>query len=115
MELETTATKSSKPRRQKRSGTIRQLASGLWQSIARPKGQPTQSKTFFNKEDGERWLREIYSAVDKGAFVSTVSACSGRIYPHHERRAWGLFRTDCRPMGADSFLCKGTEAHIQHK
>ncbi len=78
MDLETTTTntadKAKRPRRQKRSGTIRQLASGLHQAIARPKGKPTQSKTFFNKEDGERWLRDIYSAVDKGAFVSTVRA-----------------------------------------
>ncbi len=70
----TTVTKTIKPRRQKRSGTIRLLESGLWQSIARPRGQPVQSKTFFNKEDGERWLRDIYNAVDKGAFVSTVRA-----------------------------------------
>lgn len=69
-----TTTKKAKPRRQKRSGTMRLLASGLWQAIARPRGQPVQSKTFFNKEDGERWLRDIYSAIDKGAFVSTVRA-----------------------------------------
>lgn len=73
MAIETTI-KTKKPRRQKRSGTIRVLESGLWQAIARPKGLPTQSKTFFNKEDGERWLRNIYNAVDKGAFVSTVRA-----------------------------------------
>ncbi len=64
----------NKPRRQKRAGTIRLRDSGLWQAIARPQGMPQQSKTFFTKTDGERWLRDVYSAVDKSAFVSTVRA-----------------------------------------
>lgn len=68
------STQKKKDRRPKRSGTIRMRESGLYQAIVRRRGQPAMSKTFFNKEDAERWARAAQVEIDRGSFVSSRRA-----------------------------------------
>ncbi len=54
--------------------TITKRASGLYQVKIRHKGYPVQSKTFFTKEDAQKWARQVEVEMDKGSFVNSNSA-----------------------------------------
>lgn len=66
--------KDVKPRRQKRTGSVRQRDSGYWQAVVRRRGQPQQSKTFRTKTEAEEWARQVEAAIDKGSYVSAAAA-----------------------------------------
>ncbi len=47
---------------------------GKWQARIVRKGQQPVSKTFSNKQDAERWARQVETQIDRGCFISTATA-----------------------------------------
>jgi len=64
----------TKSRRQKKSGTVRQLESGGWQAIVRRKGHKQESHTFRTKTEADKWARRIQTEIDNGSFISAAEA-----------------------------------------
>ena len=47
---------------------------GNWQARVRRLGQQPISKSFQNKQDAERWARQIEADIDKGSYTNVVLA-----------------------------------------
>jgi len=47
---------------------------GKWQARVQVKGYTTQSKTFINKVDAERWARQVEVEIQKGSYTNLVLA-----------------------------------------
>lgn len=45
-----------------------------WHVRVRRVGQPTVAKTFFTKQDAEKWARSIEIEIDRGTFINTSYA-----------------------------------------
>lgn len=54
--------------------TIRKRGEYQWEAQVRKKGYPSQTKTFKNKADAERWARQVETEMDRGVFVSRFEA-----------------------------------------
>ena len=49
--------------------TIRKRGELSWEAQVRRQGFPSQTKTFLYRQDAERWVRQVESEMDRGAFV----------------------------------------------
>lgn len=49
--------------------TIRKRGELSWEAQVRRQGFPSQTKTFIYRQDAERWVRQVESEMDRGAFV----------------------------------------------
>lgn len=47
---------------------------GRWQARVRRKGQEPVSKSFQNKEDAQRWARQVEAEIDKGSYANIALA-----------------------------------------
>lgn len=47
---------------------------GKWQARITRKGQPSVAKSFHNKQDAEKWARQLESEMDKGCYTNTLLA-----------------------------------------
>lgn len=54
--------------------TLRKRGEYQWEAQVRKKGYPSQTKTFNNKADAERWARQVETEMDRGMFVSRSEA-----------------------------------------
>ncbi len=54
--------------------TITQRDNGKWQAKVRPKGYPSQSKTFLTRKDAEGWARSIETEQDRGLYIQRSNA-----------------------------------------
>jgi len=61
-----------------------------WQAKIRKKGYPEQSKTFRTKAAAERWANLIESEMERGVFISTITA---------EQTLFGALCTSSEPFG----------------
>lgn len=48
--------------------------SGKWQARVQLQGHPSQTKTFINKADAERWARQVEVDIQKGSYTNLVLA-----------------------------------------
>lgn len=54
--------------------SIRKLSSGKWNVQVRKLGYPTQTKSFNEHKDAQRWAKSVETDMDKGVFVDRSSA-----------------------------------------
>jgi len=54
--------------------TIRKKGNLQWHVQVRKKGYPTQTRTFTNKADAERWAKETEVAIERGLFFDRTKA-----------------------------------------
>ncbi len=47
---------------------------GKWQARVRRLGQQPITKSFQNKQDAERWARQVETDIDKGSYTNVVLA-----------------------------------------
>jgi hypothetical protein len=47
---------------------------GKWQARITRKGQQAVAKSFSNKQDAEKWARQLESEMDKGCYTNLVLA-----------------------------------------
>jgi len=47
---------------------------GKWQARITRKGQQAIAKSFLNKQDAEKWARQLESEMDKGCYTNLVLA-----------------------------------------
>jgi hypothetical protein len=47
---------------------------GKWQARVRRLGQQPISKSFQNKQDAERWARQVETDIDKGSYTNVTLA-----------------------------------------
>ena len=47
---------------------------GKWQARVRRLGQQPISKSFQNKQDAERWARQVETDIDKGSYTNVALA-----------------------------------------
>lgn len=47
---------------------------GKWQARVQIKGAPQVTKSFINKQDAERWARQIEADIDKGSYTNLALA-----------------------------------------
>ena len=47
---------------------------GKWQARITRKGQTAVAKSFYSKQDAEKWARQLESEMDKGSYSNTLLA-----------------------------------------
>ena len=83
---------------------------GKWQARITRKNQPPIAKSFLNKQDAERWARQIETEIDKGSYTNLVLADKSIFKDVIERYIQEVTLTT-RSMREDTYRLKALARH----